>query len=346
MPVNIKIIPSFPVKNLRKILYPFSLPYAAVTTLRNRAYDNGLLGAKTFLLPLIGVGNLSTGGTGKTPMTEYIVRLLKDTYSTGILSRGYGRKTTGFLEMDSSDDANRVGDEPLQFKTKFPNIAVAVDEKRVHGVQKLLDLHPQLDVIVLDDVFQHRSIRPGLMVLLTSYSDPFYSDLVLPAGNLRESRYGAARADLIVVTKCPPDLDKNSRRRMVKKIRKHAACPVHFATVAYDAFVFGSEKKELRQLKKRPLTVVTGIAKPAPFIDYLKGEGLEFELKTFGDHHNFSRSEIEMLDKKNYILTTEKDYVRLKPHLIKAQVYFLPIKHRFIDGGAAFDRKILDYVKH
>ena len=344
MTVNIKIIPSFHVKNLRKILYPFSLPYKAVTALRNLAFDKGLLDAKTFKLPTIGVGNLSTGGTGKTPMTEYIVRLLKDTKQTAVLSRGYGRKTRGFLEVKPNDDARRVGDEPLQFKIKFPETTVAVDEKRAHGIDRLHALHPDIEVVVLDDVFQHRRVRPGLMILLTAYNSPFYDDLVLPAGNLRESRHGAGRADVIVVTKCPATLSVEKRREIAEKTGGYATCPIYFSTVVYDQTIFGTENCKLIDLMGKPLTVVTGIARPAPFEDYLKGEGLVFELKTFGDHHDFSPSELKMLDTKPYILTTEKDYVRLKPHLVKAKLYYLPIRHRFLKDSPAFDKMIVDYV--
>ena len=332
-------------KNLRKILYPFSLPYRAVTGLRNLAFDLGMLTMQDFPVSLIGVGNLTTGGTGKTPMTEYLVRLLKNDYQTAVLSRGYGRKTNGFIEVSENYSVKRVGDEPLQFKKKFRDITVAVDEARAHGTSMLLKNIPDLQIIILDDVFQHRSVRPGLMIMLSAYNSPFYEDLLLPAGNLRESRAGAARADLIVITKCPQDLSILDRKKIFEKIRKYASCPVYFASIGYDQNIFGTKKIGLEALRGKPLTVVTGIAKPEYFVNYLKGKNLDFEHKTFGDHHDFSPSEIKILDKKPLILTTEKDYMRLKPKLLNAQLYYLPIRHIFMENKASFDGAVLNYVK-
>ncbi len=345
MPVNIKIIPSLSVKNLRKILYPFSLPYQAITSLRNLAFEKGLLSAKTFPKRIVGIGNLSTGGTGKTPMTEYVLRLLEGNGKTAVLSRGYGRKTRGFLEVNQNDDVHRVGDEPLQLKSKFTETIVAVDERRARGIEQLLQLHGGINTIILDDVYQHRSVKPGLMILLTAYGSPFFNDFSLPAGDLRESRQGAKRADLVVVTKCPAAIGVDEMEEICRRIRRYTTSTVFFSTLTYDGFVYGTKKILLETLKNKPVTVVSGIAKPAPFIKYLKDQGLSFEHKAYSDHHNFSPSEIKMLDTKACVLTTEKDYVRLKPNLSRADLYYLPVRHQFLDNAQDFDQVLKDYCR-
>jgi len=342
--VKIKIIPSFPVKNLRKILIPFSLGYKGVMALRNHAYDQQWFMSKRFDLPTIGVGNLSTGGTGKSPMTEYIIRLLINEYKLATLSRGYGRATTGYFEVRVTSLAKEVGDEPLQFKQKFPEITVAVDENRIRGIQKIQQQEHAIDAIVLDDIYQHRKIQPGFLILLTSYDSPFYEDLVLPAGNLRESGQGAQRADVVVVTKCPAELDRVIQEKMIDKIKKYTAAPVYFSNIIYDEVASGIENRALADFKNGSFTVVTGIAKPQLFVKHLKKNGLHFNERHFPDHHNFTEGEIKILDEIPVILTTEKDYVRLKPQLKKAKLYYLPIQFSFLNKGSEFDHRILNYM--
>ncbi len=314
--------------------------------LRNHAYDQQWFASKRFKLPIIGVGNLSTGGTGKSPMTEYIVRLLNDQYRVATLSRGYGRETSGYRKVQVSSLAKEVGDEPLQFKQKFPELSVTVDENRIRGIQKIREDENTADVIVLDDIYQHRKVHPGFLILLTSYDAPFYEDLVLPAGNLRESRRGAQRADVVVITKCPPDLDVNTQKISAQKVKKYTDSPVYFSSITYDDVARGVEDKVLSEFKKSSFTLVTGIAKPQPFMEYLLTKGLHFEEKHFADHHNFTEKELATLDEIPVILTTEKDYVRLKPYLKKTKLFYLPIRFSFLNGERAFNDLIKNYMKN
>lgn len=332
-------------KNLRKILYPFSLIYEAITSLRNVAYHKGGLQSTSFSVPIIGIGNLSTGGTGKSPMVEYCIRLLQNNYQVATLSRGYGRSSKGYLEVSAHHKADEVGDEPLQFKTKFPDVKVVVDEQRVRGVQTMLTEKPVAELIILDDVYQHRKIKPGFLILLSSYDAPFYDDLVLPAGNLRESRRGASRATVIIITKCPATMDRSEQVKIKEKIRKYSAAPVFLSKIGYDSHVLGHQQKPLDKLAEKSLTVITGIAKPTPLLEYLKQNKLKFSYRKFPDHHNFSEAEIAELDTLDCILTTEKDYVRLKPRLQKAELYYLPIRHQFLNSPAEFNQLILDYIQ-
>ncbi|MAZ28840.1 MAG: tetraacyldisaccharide 4'-kinase [Cytophagaceae bacterium] len=331
-------------KKLRKLLYPLAILYDGITLTRNILFDNHILPGQEYDFPVIGVGNLSVGGTGKTPMVEHVLSLLQEQYHLAVLSRGYGRKTKGFLKVTPRMKAGEVGDEPLQIAQKFPGVDVYVDEDRRHGITCMLNGTNPPDVILLDDVFQHRYVRPGHMIMLTSYTSPFYEDLVLPAGDLREGKSGAARADSIVVTKCPPDLSAAEMTVIRKKINEYSGATVYFSAIAYGEFFHGSgEKVMVGALMNKDLTVVTGIARPGPFIAYLKSLGLAFDHKKFSDHHAFTDAEIDALDSAEVIVTTEKDYMRLLDRLSRARVYYLPIKTHFIDGGEGFNNSIRDF---
>jgi len=324
---------------------PLSWGYKGVMALRNTAYNKGWFPTSHFDLPLVGVGNLSMGGTGKSPMTEYIVRLVQEHYLPATLSRGYGRSTSGFIEVQPSSTAKEVGDEPLQFKRKFPKISVVVDENRVHAIKKMLKQKMPIEVLVLDDIFQHRKVKTGFLILLTSYDALFYEDHVVPAGNLRESRKGANRADVVVVTKCPSTLTRAARKKITEKIQKYTRAPVFFSRITYDTRVSGTESIPLSQLQNTELTVVTGIANPKPFVDFLKANNLDFKEKRFPDHHNFTEKEVAVLDRLPVILTTEKDYMRLKTQLTTAQLYYLPIQFSFLEDGNKFDEYLLGFIE-
>ncbi len=331
--------------NLRKILFPLALLYYCITQLRNYFYSKGWFKSTTYDFPVIGIGNLSMGGTGKSPMTEYIIRLLNNNYALATLSRGYGRKTSGFLEVDANDSAGQVGDEPLQFARKFPKVKVAVDENRRQGIKLLGNSEPKPQIIILDDVFQHRKVKPSFMVLLTSYKNIFYNDYLLPAGNLRESRTGANRADCVVVTKCSKFITETEQFKIREKIKKYTSAPVFFSFIDYSENVLGSENLLLEELKNKDLTVVTGIANPQPFLDYLKEKGLDYSHLQYKDHHNFTPDEINKLNECSSILTTEKDYVRLQKQITKAEIFYLPIQFSFVEKGQAFDHAIQEFVK-
>ncbi len=330
---------------LRKLLFPVALLYWIVTFIRNLLYDVGVFKSETFEIPIIAVGNLSVGGTGKSPQIEYLIRLLSENYKVATLSRGYKRSTTGFVLADYTANAKTLGDEPFQFYTKYPNTIVAVDEDRVEGIEILLDLNERPKLILLDDAFQHRKVKAGFYILLTAYDDLFCDDFILPFGNLREPSFGKKRADMIIVTKCPNDLSEIAQQKIREKLRVSQS--VYFTTIAYDAYIRNANEKFLvNEIIAEAKVVVAGIAKPNPFFDFLQAKSDEKMI--FSDHHNFDTSDIKaILDKakNNKIITTEKDYVRLKDELPIEQLFYVSIQSKFIAEGKDFDKKIIEYVE-
>ncbi|WP_298760756.1 tetraacyldisaccharide 4'-kinase [uncultured Psychroserpens sp.] len=334
-------------KLLRKILFPFIPIYYLVTWLRNKFYDLGWFSSKSYDIPVICVGNLSTGGTGKTPTTEYIIGLLKEKqYQLAILSRGYGRKTRGFVLAGKNASAETIGDEPFQFYNKFKgHVSVAVDENRQHGIETLQSMKSP-EVIVLDDAFQHRKVKAGFYVLLTAYGNLYSDDIVLPTGNLRESRAGAKRANCIVVTKCPTSLSSSEKEQITQQLRPLSHQSVYFSTISYSEYIYkGSDRFSLQDLVGKTITLVTGIAHSQPLLDYLRSKSIDFEHLKFKDHHVFSTSDIEVLRQKEIILTTEKDYMRLQDSFDAntSQLYYLPISFQ-IDKSEAFDTEIISFI--
>ena len=327
---------------LRKILFPLAFLYWLITFIRNWLYDKGIFKSHSFDIPIIAVGNLSVGGTGKTPQIEYLIRLLSENYKVAVLSRGYKRTTEGFILADEKATASSIGDEPFQFYSKFPNIQVAVDANRKNGIENLLQHPNRPDVILLDDAYQHRKVKAGFYILLTAYDDLFCDDYILPFGNLREPSSGKKRADMIIVTKCPNDLSELAQQKIREKLKVKQ--PVFFTTIQYDDYVFGNESKLLvSEIQSETKVLVAGIAKPKLFFDFLKSE--KDETLVFPDHHHFSKQDCEqILAKANgrKIITTEKDFVRLNGLLPKAQLFYLPIKSAFLNTN--IDKTIEDYV--
>ncbi|TVZ57722.1 lipid-A-disaccharide kinase [Flavobacteriaceae bacterium MAR_2010_105] len=332
-------------KILRKILIPFVPLYYSVTWLRNMLYDLGIKPSKSYAVPVICVGNLSVGGTGKSPMIEYLIRLLQSEYKVATLSRGYKRKSKGFVLANASSKAADIGDEPFQFHRKFKNIQVGVDTNRCHGIETLLEQHQPPNLILLDDAFQHRKVNAGLNILLTSYSDLFVNDMVLPAGNLREPKSGAERADIILVTKCPNDISASKKQEIVNSLKLLKHQKVFFSSVVYSESVKNDEDNFLlADLKGKHFTLVTGIANPKPLELYLKRNHLDFEHLQFKDHHEFSEKDIQLLETKGLIVTTEKDFVRLETNLNKTnKLYYLPIEVE-IDNAQEFNKYITDFI--
>jgi tetraacyldisaccharide 4'-kinase len=333
-------------KLLRKLLLPIVPFYYAITWLRNKGYDWGWKTSKSYDLPVICVGNLSTGGTGKTPMIEFLIRLLKTDYSVATLSRGYKRETSGFVLASENASARTLGDEPFQFYLKFKDITVSVDANRQNGIERLTKLK-QPDVILLDDAFQHRKVTAGYNILLTGFGSLYSDDIVLPAGNLREPRSGAKRANMIVVTKCPPNLSEIKKQEIIAALKPSIEQKVFFSSINYSEAIYNEVgSKAFKQLKNKKVTVVTGIANPDPFLNFLRSEQIDFEHLNFKDHHVFTAEEIAVLKQKQCILSTEKDYVRLKPHFASTpeQLYYLPIFFE-IDRAEAFERCIKQFVK-
>lgn len=331
---------------LRKILFPFAVLYGFITSIRNFLFDKGFLKSYSFDLPIIAVGNLSVGGTGKTPQIECLIRLLSDQYRVATLSRGYKRKSEGFVLANENSDALELGDEPFQFYQKFRNIQVAVDANRKNGIEQLLSGSIKPDVILLDDAFQHRKVKAGLYILLTSYGDLYSNDFILPTGNLRESRNGVQRANIVVVTKCPPNLSLEGQKTIKKELNLSPNQSLFFTFIEYDEVVYSDEKTlKAEEVKAMDKLLLAGIAKPESFFAHLKQQN--DECLTYPDHHHFSESELEEIKKKangRIIITTEKDYVRLKGSILSSQLYYLPIKSSFLSDGDNFDKNILNYV--
>lgn len=331
---------------LRKILFPFALLYGLITVLRNLLFDNGMLKSTSFDLPVIAVGNLSVGGTGKTPQVEYLIRLLSPTYRVAALSRGYKRQSEGFVLADENATAATLGDEPFQYYTKFPQLKVAVDANRKNGIGQLLGLNEKPEVIILDDAYQHRKVKAGFYILLTSYGDLYVDDYMLPTGNLRESRSGAERANIIIVTKCPQDLSLQDQQHITARLNIKEGQKLFFSYIDYDDNVYSAAgSKVVSGLKGVGKVLLAGIAKPKLFFDYLKGGN--DQLLTFPDHYHFSDKDIaDIKDKANnrIIITTEKDYMRLKGRISDQQLFYLPIKSAFLANTNHFDKTITDYV--
>ncbi|WP_232623074.1 tetraacyldisaccharide 4'-kinase [Pareuzebyella sediminis] len=321
---------------LRKILFPISLVYAMVVYLRNFLYDKGVFSSKTFETPIICIGNLSVGGTGKTPMVEFLISVLFEKVTLAVLSRGYRRKSKGFILGDENSTVEELGDEPYQILKKFKGISVAVDADRQNGISILQEkLKP--DVIVLDDAFQHRRVRCDFSILLTVYDKLYVDDWYLPTGNLRDAKGEAKRADIIVVTKCPLSLKAGERARIINKINPKPGQDVLFGFIDYGKQLIGNrEKVDISALEKVEITLVTGIANPGPLVKFLRDQGVRFEHLRFADHHFFSANEIALLRQKEFVLTTEKDYVRLNQQL--NNIYYMPIAFRFFKE----DEKVIE----
>ncbi|MEP7170377.1 MAG: tetraacyldisaccharide 4'-kinase [Bacteroidota bacterium] len=349
-----------PFMHLRKLLLPFSWLYGIITRLRNCFYDKRIFASKQFDVPVICVGNLSSGGTGKTPHVEYIIQLLKTNFVLATLSRGYGRNTEGFLIVKPNMTSEISGDEPAQYALKFPEVIVTVGENRVNGIENILSEFPGIDAIIMDDGFQHRSVKPGFSVLLTDYSLLFTKDFLLPAGTLRENKSGYERSDLIVVTKCP-SLSENDKQNIISEISPLKNQEVLFSHLVYDGFIpFKNEieKIDFQQLKECEALLLTGIANPKSIFDFLEGQVSNLHFLKFPDHHVFTKSDLLKVKKKfdnivaekKIIITTEKDFVRLKKESLKELIhqlpfYYLPVKVEFDEKDKKiFEEKILNYV--
>lgn len=330
---------------LRALLFPVSILYGVVISIRNLGYDYGIFKSTSFDVPIITVGNLSVGGTGKTPQIEYLVNLLQQKYTTAILSRGYKRKSKGFVLANTNSSVLDLGDEPFQYHQKFKEVQIAVHENRVEGVDKILKAKPNTELVLLDDAYQHRKIKAGFQVLLSSYDQLFCDDFMMPTGNLRELWWGKKRADVIVVTKCPLNITKQEQHKIRNRIKPVTNQQVYFTGIRYAKNVKGYSEQLLVEFVKQKIVLVTGIAKPKPLVDYLDSLGANFEHLEFADHHHFLDAEIKRLEnisKTQKILTTEKDYVRLENEL--PELYYLPIEIQFLNKKEEFDERIVSFV--
>ncbi len=344
-------------KSFRYLFLPVSIIYGLIVWLRNWLFDKNILKSARFNFPIICVGNLAVGGTGKTPMVEYLADLLQHRYKIATLSRGYKRKTVGFGIANETTTALEIGDEPMQFHQKFPGITVAVGEERLVAIPQLLHDKPDTQVIILDDAFQHRSVRAGLNILLTEHRNLYTRDFFLPAGDLRDTRKSAKRADIIIVTKCNPDLDETEKAEIIRELEPAEHQQVFFTEVIYGKPYHLFTKQTFEVSPDLDTLLVCGIANPKPLQDYLANNVQSYDILRYPDHHIFSIDNLEEIKKQfgtipsgnKIILTTEKDGVRLQKFENKLQdfpLYVLPIKHSFMfEEAAIFEKRVIDFVE-
>ena len=344
-------------------MLPLSWLYGLSVRLRNQLFEIGLLKSRSFDIPVISVGNITVGGSGKTPHVEYLIRLLKDRAKVAVLSRGYKRKSRGYVLAGEKTTMSDIGDEPFQMKTKFPDIYVAVDKNRCHGIDTLTGSKEtkDTDVILLDDAFQHRYVKPGINILLVDYHRLIIYDKLLPAGRLREPQNGKSRADIVIITKCPKDLKPMEYRVIIKAMNLYPYQQLYFTTLEYDNLrpMFCGEERPLKSIsKKENILLLTGIASPKQMIYDLKECSPNITPMTFPDHHQFTKKDIERINdtfaamqSPKIIITTEKDNARLfgmegLSDEVRHNIYILPVKIKFMPGQEKeFNNKIIGYVQ-
>lgn len=340
------------------VLYPLALIYEAVLRLRNHLYNIGFTGSSSFDIPTINVGNLAFGGTGKTPHIEFLIRMLnRENYKLAVLSRGYKRKTSGYVFADLNSSPFSIGDEPFQIASKFKNVAVAVSENRVLGIPNLLFDAPETEVILLDDAYQHRALKPGLNILLTEQNNLYCDDYLVPCGYLREYKDAAKRADIIIVSKCEPNLGEIEKSNIIKKLK-----PLSHQQVFFSHIVYGSPEpffSETPIINFDSILGISGIARPTVFENHLQKLATKVQVKNYPDHHAFSDKDLDeiivefnnMNVPNKIILSTEKDYQKLvqadiNKKLITLPIYYLPIEIAFSSSDEElFQQTILQYVR-
>jgi tetraacyldisaccharide 4'-kinase len=351
-------------RSLFPLLFPLSMVYGFIVSLRNLLFDLKVLKSTEFKFPVISVGNITVGGTGKTPHVEYLISLLSESFRVGMISRGYKRKTKGYVEAGKKTGPDEIGDEPYQIHSKYPKVKVAVDSKRVRGITMMMEQPEKVNVVILDDAFQHRYVKPGVSILLIDYHHPLHKDCLLPAGNLRESADAIDRANIVIITKVPEHIKPIEKRIWIKQLNLYPYQYLYFTCFKYDNLmpVFSSKRKQvsLEELRNSDTSVllVAGIADPTTFREAIGKYNVKLTTLFYPDHHDFSEQDLSeiriksdaMEGKIKLIITTEKDAVKIRPFDIedksfKDRVYYLPIKVMFTDGAhEEFDRNITEYV--
>jgi len=340
---------------MRYLLFPLSFIYGSITGMRNLLFDYGIFKAKSHPIPIICIGNLSVGGTGKTPHTQYLLDLLKNNYKVAVLSRGYGRKTSSLQLVEINSNAIEIGDEPLQLKQNNPECLVVAEKNRNKGVQHILKHFPGTDVILLDDGYQHRWIKAGFNILITPFSSPYYKDYLMPVGKLREGKKGVSRANAVIFSKTPENTNPTLKKGMLEKLHLFSNQKAYFSVIEYHKFKCISNNTELEENNRYSITLVSGIANANPLIKYLKEKGHSVNHLKYSDHHNYTRNDIDTIlakynaekSTKKLILTTEKDATKLKqflPHFKDVNFYYIPIEVK-IEQSEKFKKQILDYVE-
>ena len=351
---------------LRLLLFPFSFIYGIIVWIRNVLFDIGVIPSKEFDIPVISVGNITMGGTGKTPHTEYLISLLTDEFKIAVISRGYKRKSNGFIMAEANSDYTIIGDEPRQIKQKFPQVEMVVDANRVEGIQKILEYNKNIQIILLDDAFQHRYVTPGISILLIDYNKPLNKDYLFPAGTLRESSKARKRADIIIITKTPENIKPVEQRIFEKKLKMFSFQKLYFTSFRYGHLIpvfdnHGNGNIELDQLKKNDSTVVliTGIADPGLLKKHIEVYCQKIIDITFPDHYNYQAKDMQTIIQrfsaleKNHkiIITTEKDAMRFQyfkelDEEIKSAMFYLPVTVEFLHNNTLnFNNQILNYVR-
>ena len=344
-------------KPIRILLFPFSLIYALAIILRNFLYDKKLASSTSFNLPLICIGNLSVGGTGKSPMVEFLLKNLSNNFNVAVLSRGYKRKTKGYALATTKSTALEIGDEPVQFKSKFPDVAIAVGEERIFAIPQLLHDKPDTQAIILDDAFQHRSVVAGMNILLTDYSNLYTRDWFLPTGDLRDEWKSAKRADIIIVTKCPDDITATEQLAIKKELSPLPDQKVFFTNLNYGKIFHIISRHHSAITPDHEILLVTGIASPKALKEYILDHSKTYYEMSYDDHHIFTIDDLRDIKRrfetitapKKLILTTEKDAVRLmkfQQQLKDLPLFVLPVEHHFLNGEAqSFLHLITNFIQ-
>lgn len=336
---------------MKILLYPISVIYNFFVSTRNLFFDIGIFKSIQYKIPTIGVGNLSTGGTGKSIIVDYLIELLKKNRNVTTLSRGFNRDTRGFIKATSKSSAFEIGDEPYQFYSKHPEINVVVCEDRRKGMKLIMNDLPNTQVCIWDDIFQHRFVKPGLMILTTTFRYPYYKDQILPMGNLRESKGSSKRANIIVVTKCPNNLNRTDKDFFISKLQPEENQKVFFSSIVYKETLKGNEKNiKINDLKNSEFLLVTGIADSSYLVNFLKSKGLKFKHLKYADHYNFKQvsiNKINSLSVNKYIITTEKDFGRLSPKIQNRDVFYIEVSIEFPRSinHLSFDETINSFIE-
>lgn len=343
---------------VKKLLYPVGWIYSMVVAYRNHLFDRHVIKSRQFRTATIVVGNITVGGTGKTPMVEYLIRLLRGKYSLVELSRGYGRKTKGYIEATQGVNAAQIGDEAYQIYRKFPDVRVIADADRCHAIQTIESKYPETDAILLDDAYQHRYVSAGRTILLIDYTRPIMEDKILPYGNLRESVSTRFRADIVVVTKCPPEMTAFNAREVKNSLELHAFQDLFFTTMSYSAPRLITSGAQLDTLEGKSVLLITAIAHPGPLMEYLDGVCSNVQKMLFEDHHRYVMDDVnrltrtfdDMESEDKCIITTPKDEAKLVsldiPDYIMNRIYVLDVNVEFLfDAKTEFDKKITEYVE-
>ena len=328
-------------KLIRILLFPFSILYGCFIVIRNTMFDFDLLKKNSTNVFSIGVGNLSLGGTGKSILVDYLISENEKSNNISVISRGYGRKSSGLKIASPKSTANDIGDEPYQYLNKYPKIKVIVAEKRIEAIKKISKLYPEVDLLIFDDIMQHRSILTNHLVITTSYDKPFFRDYLFPVGNLREFRAEKKRANTILVTKCPKNLSLEDRIKFTDNLNLSPKQKVYFSTITYPKILINSIKKiNFVEIKKNKMTLVTGIADPSNLLSHLDSKKIIYDHLKYKDHFNFDEkaiSKIKKVSKNSLILTTEKDFARLSPLLKTDKLFYIPIQLTFFSNKEEID---------